>query len=125
MPHKSSLTVYTQEKEQNHTLGLFVLSFFNTGPAKLKEVVSERDVAVIARDLMTKWETLRRFLDLTQPDEEAIRQTYRDYGKQKEECLEKWKQTKGNQATYGALIAAADDTKDKKLADGVRKMIGA
>ena len=99
--------------------------FFLTGPAKLKEVVSEIDVAVIARDYMSTWESLRRFLDLTKPDEEAITRTYRDYGKQKEECLEKWKQKKGKQATYGALIAAAKATKDTMLADGVSEMIGA
>ena len=87
-------------------------------------MVSDTDVAVIARDHMTRWEPLRPFLDLTRPQEESIQKTYPDYGKQKEECLEVWRQTKGDQATYSALITAAEQAKEQKLADAVKKMIG-
>ena len=99
--------------------------FLLKGTTKQKEEVSDKDVAVIARDHLTSWEPLRPFLDLTRPQEETIRRTYPDYGKQKEECLQLWRQTKGKKATYGALITAAEQARDQNLADSVRSMIGA
>ena len=45
-----------------------------------------------------------------------------DYGKQKQECLAVWKEMKGKEATYQALIQAAEDAKAQNLADSVRAM---
>ena len=111
------------KEKQKYTLGLIVLSLL-TGTSKLKEVVSDIDVAVIARDHVITWDSLSRFLGLTRPQEESIGRTYSNYENQKKECLEVWRQTKGNEATYGALINAAEQAKEQKLADAVKKMIG-
>ena len=90
---------------------------------RLEEVVSDVDVTTIARDHLTDWESLKSYLGLSRQQQVNIRKTYSDYGQQKRECLEVWKEMKGNEATYGALITAAEEAKDKKLADGVRAML--
>ena len=90
---------------------------------RLEEVISDEDVATIARDHLTNWESLRPYLGLTRPQKENIRKTYSDYGEQKRECLEVWQETKGNEATYGALITAAEKAKDQHLADRVKAML--
>ena len=73
---------------------------------------------------MITWDSLSPFLGLTRPQEETIRRTYPNYENQKKECLEVWRQTEGNKATYGALINAAERAKEQRLADAVKKMIG-
>ena len=85
--------------------------------------ISDRDLAIIARDHLTDWKALRPFLGLSRPQEREIVQSYStDYGKQKQECLEVWKEMKGKEATYQALIKAAEDAKSQSLADRVRAM---
>ena len=97
----------------------FILSGAPTG--RLKEVISGEDVATIARDLLIKWEPLRPYLGLNRQQEEEICQSYpRNYRKQKQECLERWKELKGDEATYSALIKAAIKAKDQQLADRVK-----
>ena len=86
-------------------------------------MIGVEDVATIARDHLTDWESLRPYLGLTRQQEAEIRNTYHHYGKQKQECLEVWKETKGNDATFGALITAAEKAKDQQLADTVKAMI--
>ena len=100
--------------------------FFLTGilTGRLEEVVSDKDVATIAREHLTDWESLRPYLGLSHPQEAEIHQTHRDYGKQKQECLQEWKELKGNEATYGAFITAAEEARNQRLADGVRAMLG-
>ena len=100
--------------------------FFLTGNAtrRLEEVIGVEDVATIARDHLTTWELLRPYLGLSRQQEEVIRNTYHHYGKQKQECLEVWKEVKGNEATYGALITAAEKARDQQLADRVKAMLG-
>ena len=99
--------------------------FFLTGipTGRLEEVVSDEDVATIARDYLTDWESLRPYLGLSHPQEAEIHKTHRDYGKQKQECLQEWKELKGNEATYGAFITAAEEARNQRLADGVRAML--
>ena len=81
------------------------------------------DLAIIARDHLTDWEALRSCLELTRQQKENIRRSYPDdYEKQKLECLEIWKETTGNEATYGALIEAAQEAELRSLADKVRVM---
>ena len=84
-------------------------------------MISGEDVATIARDLLIKWEPLRPYLGLNRQQEEEICQSYpKNYGKQKQECLERWKELKGDEATYGLLIGAARKAKDQQLADRVK-----
>ena len=72
---------------------------------------------------MNDWKSLRPFLGLSRPKEQEIVQSYpTDYGKQKQECLEIWKEMKGKEATYSALIRAAEDAKFQHLADCVKGM---
>ena len=81
------------------------------------------DLATIARDHLTKWESLRPYLGLTRQQEAEIRRSYPgDYEIQKRECLEVWNEIRGNGATYGALITAAEKSKDQLLAAKVRAM---
>ena len=87
---------------------------------RLKKVISEEDVATIARKYLTDWESLRPYLGLSHQQEVEIRRSFQDYGRQKNECLQKWKEAKGNDATYGALITAAGKAENKWLADGVK-----
>ena len=98
---------------------------FLTGiPAgRLEEVVSDKDVATIARDHLTDWESLRPYLGLSYTQEVEINKTHRDYKKQKQECLQEWKELKGKEATYGAFIIAAEEAKRQQLADAVRGML--
>ena len=84
-------------------------------------MISDRDVVAIARDHMIKWEPLRPYLGLSRAQ---IHDTYPgNYGKQKRKCLEVWKKTKGNDATYSALITAAEKAGNQMLADAVRAMV--
>ena len=78
-------------------------------------------MAVIARDHLTDWKSLRPFLGLSRSKEREIVQSYpTDYGKQKLECLEVWKEMRGKEATYFELIRAAEDAKFQSLADSVK-----
>ena len=89
-------------------------------------MVSDEDVATIARKHLTNWESLRPYLGLNRQQQVVVRNSYPgDYGQQKRECLEVWKEIKGNEATYGALITAAEKAEDKQLADSVRAMLAA
>ena len=91
---------------------------------ELEDEVSDKDLATIARDHLSNWESLRPYLELSHAQKEEIRRSCPgDYGKQKQECLEVWKQTKGNEATYRALITAAEDAKEQILADSIRNML--
>ena len=82
-----------------------------------EDVVSDRDLAVIARDYLDDWENLHSFLGLSRVQKREIANSYpRDYGKQKQECLEVWKEVMGPEATYSALISAAEDAKHKNMA---------
>ena len=102
----------------------FFLTDIPTG--RLEEVIGDEDVATIARDHLTNWESLRPYLGLSRQQQVEIRKSYPvDYGEQKRECLEVWKETKGNKATYSALITAAEKAKDQQLADRLKAMIAA
>ena len=102
---------------------MVVIFFLTDISGRLEEIFSGGDVAVRARDHLVRWEPLRPHLGLSRQKEEAIRQTYKYYEQQKRECLEEWKKLKGNKATYGEFITAAEEAKDKQLADGVRAML--
>ena len=90
---------------------------------RLGHVVSVEDVPVIARKYLKEWEPLRPYLGLSPQKKIEIFTSHSDYEKQKQECLDVWKETKGDEATYSALITAAEKAKDQQLADSVRAML--
>ena len=90
----------------------------------LGETICDTDLATIARDHVTDWDSLAPYLELSRPQREEIRRSNpADYRMQKRECLEVWKEMKGNEATFCALIKAAENAKVQNLADGVRTML--
>ena len=86
------------------------------------EQVSDRDLAIIARDHLTDWEALCPFLELSCQQKKEIRNSFTDNAKQKQECLEVWKETHGKKATYQTLIKAAENAKAQDVADKVEAM---
>ena len=72
---------------------------------------------------LTQWEELSPFLGLTRQQEATIRLDFKDYNNQKQEALRKWKQIKGDAATYRAFIAAARATSNMDLVDNVKAML--
>ena len=94
------------------------------GGLKEDDEISDRDLAVIARDHLSDWENLQPFLGLSRVQKKSIANSYpRDYEKQKRECLEVWKEERGREATYRALISAAEEARDQLLADNIRDML--
>ena len=91
--------------------------------AKLTTIVSDEQLAVIARKFLTKWEELSPSLGLTQQQEESIRRTHSDYEDQKRQSLRMWKRNKGNEATFGVFITAAEGISNMELADSVRDLM--
>ena len=88
-------------------------------------MISDRHIVVITRDHLTDWETLAVFLGLTEAKQQQIARSYLgDYGRQGRECLEVWREMKGAEATYQALITAAVEAKDQLLADTVKNLYG-
>ena len=86
-------------------------------------MISRRDLAIIARDYISDWRQLVPFLELCRPQETEILQSHpANYGLQKRECLELWKEMKGDRATYRALITAAEDAENRELADKITRM---
>ena len=86
-------------------------------------MISDRDLAVIARNHLTDWESLAPFLGLSIVQKEEIAKSYPgDYGMQKEKCLQVWKEMKGEEVTYQALISAAEEAKNQLLADNVKDL---
>ena len=96
-----------------------------SGPpaVKLSDVISRRALAVVAKNHVRNWRELGPFLELTRQQETEILESYpTNYGLQKRECLEVWKEMKGDGATYQALITAAEEAEERDLADNIRKM---
>ena len=86
-------------------------------------MISDRHLAVIARDHIIDLQSLVPFLGLTCIEEQRIAKSYPgDYGRQKRECLQVWKEMKGAEATYQALISAAEEAENQLLADAVRDL---
>ena len=93
-------------------------------PAKLLDTpVSDHDLSKIAAEYLRKWEKLSPELELTPQQETEIKETFRDYDDQKREALRKWKEMKGNAATYRAFITAATAISNMELVDNVKAML--
>ena len=67
---------------------------------------------------MVEYYILSTYLGLSQEQRNAFGML--GWAEKKHECLKVWKEMKGNEATYGALITAAEKAKDQKLADAVK-----
>ena len=91
--------------------------------ASLEIPITDQDIATIARDYLVKWEELSPHLELTAPQENEIRQTFKEYADQKHEALRTWKRNKGNGATYRTFITAAETISNVQLADNVRALL--
>ena len=90
---------------------------------KLKEMISDLDIIVIARDHMTDWEVLATFLGFTNAKKIAIGgPSIGDVQKMRRKLLQDWKTKKGSNATYEALIEAAEKAQDGTLATAVKSM---
>ena len=87
--------------------------------------ITDQDIATIARDYLRSWEELTPHLELTVPQENEIRRTFREYADQKREALRMWKRNKGNGATYDSFITAAETISNMQLADNVRALLKA
>ena len=89
----------------------------------MDDVISRKALAVTARDHVRNWRELGPFLELTRQQEtEIMESNSTNYGLQKRECLEVWKEMKGDGATYQALITAAEEAEERELADNIKKM---
>ena len=89
----------------------------------MDRVISERELAVIAKDHIANWRSLAPFLGLTvAKEEEIVRSNPGDYGMQKRVCLLTWRQMMGVGATYRAFISAAEEAGNQQLADTVREL---
>lgn len=86
-------------------------------------VISQKHLDKIAREFLTDWEELSSSLGLTEQQEHSIHKTNREYADQKREAVRTWKRNKGNGATYGAFIAAAEEISNMQLADNVRSLL--
>ena len=90
----------------------------------LDSPVSDADVATIAAKHLKRWEDLSPSLGLTEQHEIEIRNDFKDqYSDQKRQALRKWKEIKGNGATYRALITAATATSNMELVDNINAML--
>ena len=90
---------------------------------KPKEMISDVDIIVIARDHMTDWEVLATFLGFTNAQKIAIGgPSIGDVQKMRRKLLQDWKTKNGSNATYKALIEAAENAQDGTLATAVKSM---
>ena len=89
----------------------------------LEIVVTDEHLATIAQEYLTDWKALRPHLGLNLAQEDDISKSSRDHGEQKRNFLYKWSETKGSEATYGALVDAANKIRNRKLADSVKALL--
>ena len=89
----------------------------------LDTLITDQDIATITRDYLESWEELAPHLELTVPQENEIRKTFREYADQKREVLRMWKRNKGNGSTYRTFITAAEIISNMQLADNVRALL--
>ena len=93
-----------------------------TGSDKnLDKKVTNHDVDKLAT-FIVKWEKLRGYLGLDYAKQKEI-ENAGDYGKQKMECVEEWRQKAGEKATYREFIKAAREAGLNDLADKVEAML--
>ena len=84
-------------------------------------MVSDEDVEMIAMNHQSDWESLSPLLELS--DAQALTVSQLPCEHQSRMCLVLWKAAKGNDATYGALITAAERAGDQQLVDEVKGLV--
>ena len=89
----------------------------------LNSVVTERDIAIIAQEYLTKWEEISPFLQLKIVTDDNIRRTPGGYPEEKKALLGEWKRLHGSRATFRVLIQAAENAQNMRLADDLRRML--
>lgn len=88
----------------------------------LNDPIRRNDIRQISRHHF-KWEPLLEMLGLSIEREREIKARFRDYGEQKFEALQRWKEIRGDEATYRALIMAAVTMDEISLAVEVADML--
>ena len=96
----------------------------------LDGIVSDRHIYIIARKYLVDWETLRPHLScitedgITEAQEQNIANKHdKDEEWKRRQLLRLWKREAGNEATYRALITAAEESGDFNLANNIRKLL--
>ena len=94
---------------------------YNCSDESLDKTVTDSDVYKLAA-FIVKWEDIAGPLRLGRAKQKEI-QHIADYGKQKRECVEEWREREGDKSTYRAFIDAAREVKLNRLADKVVAML--
>ena len=88
----------------------------------LNQECSDQHLAKISRSIVD-WHEIAPFLELTEPDEIAIRDsTPHSVPAQKMAMLRKWKQKLGTKATYKRLCQAFEDCEKGNLVELVKQL---
>lgn len=89
----------------------------------LDQQITNENIANIAK-LLVSWEKLAPYLDITEAEEEEIRQDCQFYMEKKIGVLRKWRDKKANSATYQHLIQAAEKSGNARLAQQMKEVLG-
>ena len=84
-------------------------------------VVNHDQLATLAKDHLMDWEEIAPKLGINPQQIFSIKKTYmNEYDAQKRDALNTWKRNKGNEATFGAFITAAESVGNTVLVDSVK-----
>ena len=86
-------------------------------------VVNHDQLATLAKDHLMDWEEIAPKLGINPQEIFAIKKTHSEYKDQKRDALNTWKRNKGNGATFGAFITAAESVGNTVLVDSVKKWL--
>ena len=84
----------------------------------LDEKPTDLDFANYSR-LINTWELLSPYLNITKPEEVALKRDFYDYNQQKMEVLFKWRRKNGSRATRRVLARACRDAGEVALAERI------
>ena len=92
-------------------------------PLCLDHTISDLHIAEMAK-VMTEWQELAPFLDITRAEENEIVEQYRGRLQlQKREALQKWKEKNGSKATYRRLIVIFCTQSRVNLAEALKGLL--
>ncbi|CAI8058445.1 hypothetical protein GBAR_LOCUS31785 [Geodia barretti] len=98
------------------------MSLVNGGP-KLDDVISRKSLTVMPGIISITGRHLGHFWTSLDSKKLPLPTALLTSALQKRECLEVWKEKRGREATYRALISAAEEAGDQLLADNIRDML--
>ena len=84
----------------------------------LDEKPTDLDFANYSK-LINTWELLSPYLNITKPEEVALKRDFYDYNQQKMEVLFKWRRKNGSRATRRVLAQACRDAGEVALAEKI------